>query len=141
MLEQRIVIRFQFSSPTSIMKPNYNSLVKTININMKTILHPYEMNTTYHEMHYFVVVGLLHLFDPCFHERIPFEYHLNYHESLYVGCCLLFLIFQFKYQKYDKYTLQSNGFVPNTCHASCHASSSSKNQTQVPQPLVTMIST
>jgi len=100
-----------------------------MNTNMKTILHPYEMNTTYHEMHYLVVVGLLHLFDPCLHERIPFEYHLNYHESLYVGCCLLFLIFQFKYQKYDKYTLQSNGFVLNTCHASCHASSSSKNQT------------
>ena len=41
---------------------------------MNTILHPYEMNITYHQMHYLVVVGLLHLFDPCLHERIPFEY-------------------------------------------------------------------
>src|SRR6185312_12899171 len=75
------------------MKSNYNSLVKKMNTNMKTILHSYEMNTTYHKMHYLVVVGLLHLFDPYLHERIPFEYHLNYHESLYVGYCLLFLIF------------------------------------------------
>src|SRR6185312_12688020 len=74
------------------MKSNYNSLVKTMNTNMKTILHPYEMNTTYHQMYYLVVVGLLHLFDFCLHERIPFEYHLNFHESLYFGCYLLFLI-------------------------------------------------
>ena len=96
-----------------------------MNTNMKTILHPYEMNTTYDQVHYLVVVGLLHLFVLCLHERIPFEYHLNFHEYLYVGYCLLFLIFQFKYQKCDKYTLQSNGLVPNACHAS----SSSQNQT------------
>jgi len=53
-----------------------------MNTNMKTILHPYEMNTTYDQVHYLVVVGLLHLFDPYLHERILFEYHLNYHESL-----------------------------------------------------------
>ena len=35
-----IVIRFQFSSPISIMKSNYNSLVKTMNTNMNTILSP-----------------------------------------------------------------------------------------------------
>src|SRR6185295_13117682 len=86
------------------MKSNYNSLVKTMNANMKTILHPYEINITYHQMHYLVVVGLLHLFDPCLHERIPFEYHLNFHEYLYFGCYLLFLINPFEYQKCDKYT-------------------------------------
>ena len=37
------------------------SLVKTNEYHLNSILHPYEMNTTYDQMHFLVVVDLLHL--------------------------------------------------------------------------------
>ena len=58
---------------------------------MNSILHPYEMRTTYDQVHYLIGVGLLLLFDLSLLERILFEYHLNYHEYLSIWMLLSFL--------------------------------------------------
>ena len=52
-----------------------------MNTNMNTILHPYELRTTYDQVHYLVVVGLLLLWSLFAWENTTWIY-LNLHEYL-----------------------------------------------------------
>ena len=66
------------------------SLVKTMNTNMKTIFHPYEMRTTNNQVHFLVVVGLLLSFEPLVGEPLIDTYCISFLQCLhsFLDCCL-----------------------------------------------------
>ena len=51
------------------------------------ILHPYKMNTTYDQVHFLVVVGLLYLLIFACMRASIWEYHLKYHDLSFGVAC------------------------------------------------------